>query len=102
MGGEDDIGPAFFGAVDGIQDFLLVKSVMIGEAFGVDEFGALLRQTLLEALGLGNTAQRGDFFSFEPADLFALFGIEDVLEKERPMDALDDTGGGVVFADTSS
>jgi hypothetical protein len=33
LGGDDDMGLAFYAAIDGVEDFLLGEAVVIGEAF---------------------------------------------------------------------
>ena len=61
--GDDDLRLPLFGAVDGVQDFLLGKAMMIGEAFGIDEFAAQFHEALLKTFRLRNAAQRRDFFA---------------------------------------
>ena len=54
---EDEFGLAFLAAVDGFDDFLLRKPVMVGKAFGIDQFRAQFDQALLETLGLRDAAE---------------------------------------------
>src|SRR3954463_2542897 len=42
---DDQVGLAFLAAVDDVENFLLRKAVMIGEAFGVNEFATEPDQT---------------------------------------------------------
>src|SRR6266516_4155058 len=85
--GDNGVGLAFFAAVDDVQYFLLAEPVMVGEALGIDQLAGEFDQALLEALRLGNAAERGDFPSFEPFEVVTLPG-EHVLEVERVMHAL--------------
>ena len=85
--------------VDGVQDFLLIETVMIGEALGVHQLGALFHEALLKTLRLRNAAERGHLAALEPADVLALFGVEHILKIQGPVNALDNAGLGVVFSD---
>ncbi len=98
LGCEDDVGLALFAAVDGVEDFLLGEAVVIGEAFGVDEVGSEVGEGLFEAFRLGDTAEGGDFFTPDELEVES-FSAEDIFEVEGVVDALDDTGGGVVAGD---
>ena len=53
LGGDDDLGLAFFAAVDDVEDFLLGETVVIGETLGINQFGAELDEALLKAFRLG-------------------------------------------------
>lgn len=91
LGGDDEVGLAFDATVDDVEDFLLSEPVVVGEAFGVDEFAAEFAEAVFETFGLGDTADGGDLFILEEVEVGLLSG-EDILEEERVMDAFDDTG----------
>jgi len=40
LGGDDGVGLAFLAAVDDVENFLLGEAVMIGKAFGINQFRA--------------------------------------------------------------
>ena len=98
LGGDDALGLSFLAAVDGVEDFLLGVTVMIGEAFGVNELGAEVDEAGFEALGLGDAAEGGDPAPLEQGQALA-FGGEDVLEVKGMMDAFDDAGVGIAAGD---
>src|SRR5688572_26382926 len=54
LGGDDGQGLALSAAVDGVQDFLLRKAMVVGKSLAVDQFSAEAGQAFLEALRLGN------------------------------------------------
>src|SRR6476619_784887 len=56
--GDDGFSLAFFAAVNRIEHLLLSEPVMVGEAFGIDQFSAKFHQALLETLGLCDAAER--------------------------------------------
>src|SRR5208283_6067101 len=56
--GDDGVGLAFLAAVDGVEDFLLREAVMIGKAFGINEFRAKFDEAVLETFRLRDAAER--------------------------------------------
>jgi len=98
LGGDDRVRLALLAAVDDVQHFLLAEPVMVGEAFGINQFTAERGETALKAFRLRDAAERGDFFSREQFEAVPLAG-EHVLEIERVMHALNDAGRGIVLRD---
>ena len=64
LSGNDGFSLAFFASVDGIKNLLLREAMVIGEAFGIDEFCPNADEVLLEALRLSDAAQGGNFARF--------------------------------------
>jgi hypothetical protein len=60
LGGDEDFRHSLFRTIDGVEQFLLGKAVMIREPLGVDQLAAKLPQALLEAFRLGDAAEGGD------------------------------------------
>ena len=56
LGGNNQLGLSFLAPIDGIDNFLLRKPMMISEALGINQFGALLNQALLKTFGLSDAA----------------------------------------------
>src|SRR4051812_41213421 len=54
--GDDKFRLAFLATIDGVEDFLLGKTVMIGKTFRVNEAAAKAGEALFETFGLGNAA----------------------------------------------
>jgi hypothetical protein len=98
LGGDDRGGLAFLASIDGVEDFLLGEAMVIGESFGVDQVATQPSESLFKALGLGDSAEGGDFDALDEVEAVAFAG-EDILEVEGAMFALDDTGGGVLGGD---
>src|SRR5438093_377248 len=100
LGRKDHLRLLFLAAVDGVEDFLLGKTVVVGETFRVDQVDSLVAQAVLEALGLCDGTERGNAAAldqFQPVPR----AREDVLEVERGVDALDDAGIGIVPGDAA-
>src|ERR1022692_4522737 len=96
--GDDDFRLALFAAIDGVENFLLGEAMMIGEAFGIDEFRSEFDEALLETLVLRDAAERGDLAAFEQIQIRTLAG-ENVLKIKRAVNAFDDAGGRVMLGD---
>src|SRR5579862_9436205 len=60
LSGDNHLGLAFLAAIDHVEDFLLREPVMVGEALGINEFGAAIDQIVLEAFRLRDSAQGRD------------------------------------------
>jgi len=101
LGSDDGLGLAFLAAVNGVENFLLGEAMVVGEALGIDEFGAEVDQALLETFGLGDRAEGSDFAGFEKLEAKAL-AREDVFEVKRVVNAFDEAGGGVERGDAAA
>src|SRR5438876_1809355 len=95
------MGMPLLAAVADIEDFLLGETMTVGEALGINQLRAKPDEALLEALGLGDAAERSDFFSFDQLDPDPV-RAEDIFEIERLMDAFDNAGLGVLLGDSFS
>src|SRR5262249_3071650 len=99
LSGQDDLGRALFAPVDNVEDLLLRKPVMIGEALGVNQFRAKVEEALFKALWLSDPAERGD--SLVGQELQPLpFSREYVLKVKRMVNTFDDAGIWVVMLDS--
>src|SRR6185369_16214636 len=98
LGGQDDFGLPFFSTIDGVQDFLLGKAVVIGEPLGINQFGAQGHEALLKAFRLGNAAERRHLSLLQQIQT-VLFAGKNILEIQRMMNAFDDGGVGIEPAD---
>ena len=71
---DDDFRLSFFAAIDGVQDFLLAESVMVGEALGINQFRSQRNKALFKTFRLRNAAERSDLFSVKKIQRFAFPG----------------------------
>src|SRR5207247_1207279 len=95
---DNHLGLPLLAAVDGIDNFLLAETMVIGKALRVNQFAAEVHQAALEALRLGDAAQCPDFAAFEHFQSGALAG-EHVLQIQRVVNALDNAGPGIELGD---
>src|SRR5215218_7530638 len=73
--------------------------MVIGEARGDFEVRAERNETLLETLGPGDSAERGDVFPAQVLERSPVFWVVKILQVERLVLALDDLCGPIETAD---
>src|SRR6266404_4868604 len=101
LGGNDVLGLALFTSIDGVEHFLLRKTMMICEALGINQFRPKLHQTLFEALRLSNTTEGGHPAASQNLQSRSLPG-ENVLQIQRVMDALNDPRGRIELRNSAA
>src|ERR1700722_7707776 len=69
--GDDDFRLPLFATIDGVQDFLLAASVMVGEALGINQCRSQRNEALFKTVRLRNAAERSDLFSVKKIQRFA-------------------------------
>ena len=99
LGSDDHLGVAFFGAIDGIENFLLRESMMVGESFAVGDFRPKLDEAFLKTFRLSDCAECGDFFASEKIQRLSIICIEGVLKIERVVDAFNDSSLWIMLDD---
>src|ERR1700751_1546019 len=64
LGGNDGLGLALFASIDGVDHFLLGKTMMIGKALGINQLRPEVDQALLKAVRLRDPAERSHLPAF--------------------------------------
>src|SRR6185437_554117 len=95
---DDHLRLPLFAAVDGVQDLLLRKTMVIGKALGINQFTAAADEVMLKTFRLRDAAERSDLAALDEAEVRAL-AREHVFEIKRVMHAFYDARAGIKFRD---
>jgi len=99
LGGYDDFRLAFLGTIDGIEQFLLGKPVVIGKSLGINQICAHLNEAILKTLGLCNAAEGGNLFTLQKPNSLLFPGIKGIFKVPRCMNTLNDTRLAIMLLD---